>query len=159
MDFYWELSIFSNRIYIFPGTCDMIDCGFPTFLGNFPVSVWFSDYVVLLCHLKVNVFNMYPICVHLLELHKYSFVHLHMSHISLRKDFLFWKNKLIGCYIETCNKSLLQYLTDVCYTIIVTIHEISKVMIETPMYSQGDAQSWRKYTFPEKNEKQVRDRH
>ena len=89
MDFCRELSVFSNRIYIFPGTCHMIDCGFPTFLVNFPVSVWFSDYVVLLCHLKVNIFNMYPICVHLLELHKYSFVHQHMSHISLRKDFLF----------------------------------------------------------------------
>ena len=47
--------------------------------------------------------------------------------------------------METCNKFLLHWLTDLCYTIIVTIGEISKVMIETPIYAQGDAQSWRKY--------------
>lgn len=42
-----------------------MDRGFATRLGDFLVLVPFSDHVVLLCHLKVNIFNMYPICVHL----------------------------------------------------------------------------------------------
>lgn len=76
-----------KRNYVFPGISHVIDCGFENFLGNFLVPLWLSDYVVLLCHLKVNIFSMYPVCVQLLQLHKYAFVHLCMSHLSLRKDF------------------------------------------------------------------------
>lgn len=42
-----------------------MDWGFANGLGNFLVLVPFGDYVVLLCHLKVNILNMHPICVHL----------------------------------------------------------------------------------------------
>lgn len=132
-----ENYLFFLRGSLFPGTYLLIECGCAMLLGDFLVLVLLRDYVDLPCHLKISIFNVYPICVHFFISIS---IPLFISHISLRKSFLFKNNKLIGCYRETYKICATSLGCGVRYTTVIAIHEISKVIIGTsPTSSPGGA--------------------